>query len=90
MFKNFPTLGHDLKLMVKKSRVSNILDQSTRNTLKTLTNEDKSIVNSRLDESIDEYPDEVFDNLIDFDENMSVEDNDDPVDIPSPAEIRPE
>jgi len=76
----------NLKLMVKKSRVSNILDQSTRNsssrnTLKTLTNEDKSIVNSRLDESIDEYPDEVFDNSIDFDENMSVEDNDDPVDI---------
>jgi len=76
----------NLKLLVKKSRVSNILDQSTRNsssrnTLKTLTNEDKNIVNSRLDESIDEYPDEVFDNSIDFDENMSVEDNDDPVDI---------
>merc|ERR1712179_898718 len=71
----------NLKLMVKKSRVSNILDQSTRNTLKTLTSEDKGIVNSRLDESIDEYPDEVFDNSIDFDENLSVEDNDDPVDI---------
>ena len=76
----------NLKLMVKKSRVSSILDQSTanvspRNTLKTLTNEEKSIVTGRLEESIDEYPDEVFDNLVDFDEEMSVEENDDPVDI---------
>jgi len=77
----------NLKLMVKKSRVSNILEQSTRNssprnTLETLTNEDKSsIVNSRLGESIDEYSDEVFNNSIDFDEDMSVEDNEDLVDI---------
>jgi len=70
----------NLKLMVKKSRVSNVLENSTRissprNALETLTNED------RLEESIDEYPDEVFNNSIDFDEDMSVEDNEDPVDI---------
>lgn len=76
----------NLKLMVKKSRVSNVLENSTRissprNALETLTNEDKLVVNSRLEESIDEYPDEVFNNSIDFDEDMSVEDNEDPVDI---------
>ena len=64
----------NLKLTVKKSRVSNIFDQSRvhsgRNSLKTLTEENNYL--SRLDESNEEYPDEVFDNLIDFAENMSV------------------
>jgi len=64
----------NLKLTVKKSRVSNIFDQSRvhsgRNSLKTLTEENNYL--SRLDESNEEYPDEVFDNLIDFAENMAV------------------
>jgi len=68
----------NLKLTVKKSRVSNILDQSTaqsrRNSLKTLTAENSFI--TRVDESNEEYP-EVFDNQVDFPEDMSMEDIED-------------
>ena len=70
----------NLKLTVKKSRVSNILDQSGincgRNSLKTLTAEDSFI--NRLDDAYEEFP-EVFDDedSTDLAEDMSTEDIDD-------------
>jgi len=70
----------NLKLTVKKSRVSNILDQSGincgKNRLKTLTAEDSFI--NRLDDAYEEFP-EVFDDedSTDLAEDMSTEDIDD-------------
>jgi len=69
----------NLKVTVKKSRVSNILEQSTRNSfqrneLKTLTAEESIMGNPG--ESFDEYP-EVFDNLTDFAGDMSVDEYED-------------
>jgi len=71
----------NLKLTVKKSRVSsNILEQSPthnlspRNRLKTLTAENNTI-NDQFNAVSEEYP-EVFENLIDIEEDMSFEEND--------------
>jgi len=81
----------NLKLTVKKSRVSNILDQSTaqfrRNSLKTLTAENSFDVG--VDESYEEYP-EVFDNQVDLPEDMSIEDIEDATSIIEDSNISEE